>query len=163
MFYPSCLPFFCTMACFERCQLLRSIVLGRGRERGIWEEGTVERKGQDGWRGDDYGIDESPTTTTTITTNGPAFPCCIRFHSSSTSSLSSPWRRRHLTIKPTCFPAVLTSHNDPPREAASSRFVHHIYIFPTFPAFRGCARTLASTPREVKAKSYFLLSIGIPV
>jgi len=120
------------MACFERCQLLRSIVPGRGRERGIWEEGTVERKGQDGWRGDDYGIDESPTTTTTITTNGPAFPCCIRFHSYSASSLSSPWRQRHLAIKPTCFPAVLASHNDPPRSSILTIRSSYIYI-PDFP------------------------------
>lgn len=139
MFYPSCLPFFCTMVCFERCQLLRSIVPAWGRERGIWEEGTVERKGQDKWRGDDYGIDESPTTTITITTNGPAFPCCIRFHSSSTSSLSSPWRRRHLTIKPTCFPAVLASHHLLPRSSILTIRSSYIYsrLSPPFEVARG--------------------------
>jgi len=106
------------------------------REGGETEEGTVERKGQDEWRGDDYGIDESPTTTTTITTNGPAFsvlypvpfffhfihPPLLPLHHSPLLGIDgiSP-SSRHVFLWH--LPLITTRH-----EAASSQFVHHIYI-----------------------------------
>lgn len=89
--------------------------------------------------GDGYGVGGNfPTTntTTTIATDGqPSMSYPVIFFAYGIPS-------DYLSIKSAQSPVVLAFHNDPSRSSIVT--IHSTYIFPTFPTFQVCMRTLAS-------------------